>query len=124
MNTSLRSLGLVLLALTFTVGSITAAEITIVPGTVNNFRDTRGLNDVGIGQGDRHQFGASSVPSAGSTITGVQGITIGPINCQPLAVNANFCATAPPFNSSRLRSWNLTFTNGPDTATITTPPLA
>jgi hypothetical protein len=87
MNTSLRSLGLLLLALTLTVGSVTAAEITIVPNTVNNFRDTRGLNDVGIGQGDRNQFGASIIPSAGSTITGVQGITVGPLACQPLAVS-------------------------------------
>jgi hypothetical protein len=124
MNTSLRSLGLLLLALTLTVGSVTAAEITIVPNTVNNFRDTRGLNDVGIGQGDRNQFGASIMPSLGSTLTGVQGITVGPATCAPLAVSPNFCATAPPFNSSRLGSWNLTFTNGPDSATISTPTLA
>jgi hypothetical protein len=124
MNTLLRPLGLVLLALPLTVGSATAAPITIVPDTVNNFRDTRGLNDVGIGQGDRNQFGASIMPSAGSTITGVQGIAVGPFACQPLAVNPNFCARAPLFNSSRLGSWNLTFTNGPDSATISTPTLA
>ena len=35
-----------------------ATPITLVANTVNMFRDTRGINDVGLGQGDRFQFGA------------------------------------------------------------------
>ena len=47
-----------------------AAPITLVPGTVNMFRDTRGLNDVGIVAGDRLQFGASiQGGSAGTSIS-------------------------------------------------------
>ncbi len=124
MNVSLRSLGLLLVALTLMVGPATAAPISIVSDTVNNFRDTRGINDVGSVPGDRNQFGASISPSAGSTITAVQGITVGPLACQPLAVNPNFCARSTPFSPSRLGSWDLAFTNGPNTATITTPTLA
>ena len=36
-----------------------AAPITLVPNTLNMFRDTRGINDVGIGQGDFFQYGAA-----------------------------------------------------------------
>ena len=104
---------------------VDATPITIVANTVNNFRDTRGVNDVGIGAGDRNQFGADIIPSAGSTLTGVQGaFTTGAVVCAPLAVNQNFCANAPAFSASRLGSWSLTFQNGSNTAVIATPTLA
>jgi hypothetical protein len=103
---------------------LSAAPITIIPNTVNSFRDTRGANDVGLGTGDQNQFGADIMPAAGSTITGVQGaFTTNVVNCAPLAVNPNFCAASPVFSSSRLGSWSLTFRNGADTATINTPTL-
>jgi len=105
--------------------AILAAPITSITH-LNNFRDTRSLNDVGIGQGDFDQFGADLVPpTISTTITGVQGgFTVGPRPCGPLAVDANFCATATPFSTSRLGSWSLTFQNGSDTATAVTPSLA
>jgi hypothetical protein len=96
-----------------------------VTGNLNNFRDTRSLNDVGIGQGDVNQFGAGVIPSLGTTILGIQGtFNTGLVPCQPLAVDSTFCATARPFSIDRTGSWNLTFQNGPDTATAVTPSLA
>jgi hypothetical protein len=97
--------------------------ITNITG-LNNFRDTRGLNDVGIGQGDLNQLGADLVPALGTTITAVQGITLGAVQCVPLTVDPNFCARTTPFSLSRAGSWALTFQNGPDTATAVTPSLA
>jgi len=82
------------------------------------------VNDVGIGSGERNQFGADIMPSAGSTIMGVQGaFTTGPVVCGPLTVDANFCAAAPAFSLSRLGSWSITFQNGVNTAVIATPTL-
>ncbi|HKX05938.1 MAG TPA: PEP-CTERM sorting domain-containing protein [Methylomirabilota bacterium] len=121
---------LVAVALTSSVGLSTSSAAHAAPITsitqLNNFRDTRGLNDVGIGQGDFNQFGADLVPpTATTTVTGVQGgFTVGPRPCGPLAIDANFCATATPFSSSRTGSWNLTFQNGPDVAIAVTPSLA
>ena len=43
------------------VGSADAQPISLVPNTVNMFRDTRGANDVGVASGDRFQFGADIV---------------------------------------------------------------
>lgn len=116
------SLGTMLLAID--VPNVLATPIT-VSGNINSFRDTRSLNDVGIGQGDVNQFGAGLIPSLGTTIRGTQGtFTTGLIPCQPLAVDATFCATAPPFSLDRTGSWNLTFQNGPDVAAAVTPSLA
>ncbi len=121
---------LVVVALTSSIGLSALSATHASPITsitqLNNFRDTRGLNDVGIGQGDFNQFGADlAPPTATTTIMGVQGgFTVGPRPCGPLAIDANFCATATPFSSSRTGSWNLTFQNGPDVATAVTPSLA
>jgi hypothetical protein len=57
---------LVAVALTSSVGlcalpAAHAAPITSIT-QLNNFRDTRGLNDVGIGRGDFNQFGADRAP--------------------------------------------------------------
>ena len=115
------SVGLTLSVLT----PLNAAPISVNQSTVNHFRDSRGVNDVGIGAGERDQFGADITPSLGSTITGVQGgFSTGAVMCAPLAVNQNFCSTSPAFNSSRLGAFTVTFTNGADTSTVTTPTLA
>lgn len=113
-----------LLLLSFAPARPAGAEpITIIPGTVNSFRNTQSPHDLGFAQGDTNQLGADVMPSAGTEITAVQGITsTGP--CQPLAVNPNFCARQPAFSPSRMGAWALTFRNGSDTATITTPTLA
>jgi hypothetical protein len=124
----LRALGVVALmsSIEFLAPSASfAMPITGITG-LNNFRDTRGLNDVGVLQGDVNQFGAELVPpTATTTISGVQGgFTVGPNPCGPLAVDANFCATSTPFSPSRTASWTLTFQNGTDIATAVTPSLA
>jgi hypothetical protein len=116
---------LILIGLACSAHLASAASITNISG-INNFRETRSINDVGIGQGDLDQFGADTViPNAGTTITGTQGgFTAGPTPCAGLAVNPNFCARTTPFSLSRLGAWSLTFQNGSDTATVTTPNLA
>lgn len=92
---------------------------------LNNFRDTRSANDIAAGgAGDFNQFGADVVPRPGTTMTAVQGITVGPTVCAGLAVDPNFCARITPFSPSRLGAWNLTFQNGADVVTVTTPTLA
>jgi len=93
---------------------------------LNNLRDTRGLNDVGIAQGDRILFGADVVPNGfqGTTIAAVQGSTVlGATLCSGLAVDVNFCARSVPFSPTLTGAWTLTFQNGTDTATATTPVL-
>jgi len=116
---------LILIGLACGAHLASAASITNISG-INNFRETRSLNDVGIGQGDLDQFGADTViPNAGTTITGTQGgFTAGPTPCAGLAVNPNFCARTTPFSLSRLGPCSLTFQNGSDTATVMTPSLA
>ena len=128
--TSFRSRVLVLMgALGVVLGGLDIPDALATPITfadaLNSFRDTRSLNDVGIPQGDNNQFGADIIPAAGTTITGVQGgFTAGPVICAPIAVDPNFCAASPPFSLNRTGSWNLTFQNGADVATATTPSLA
>lgn len=102
------------------------APITIDFASLNNFRTTRSLNDVGITpQGDTNQFGANVTPNAQTTIRGVQGnFSTNAIPCAGLAVNPTFCAGLVTFDLNRIGSWNLTFQNGPDVATATTPNLA
>jgi hypothetical protein len=93
---------------------------------LNNFRDTRGLNDVGIAQGDSIQFGADVVPNGlqGTTMSAVQGArTLAPALCNALAVDANFCARSVAFSPTLNGSWALSFQNGSDTATAVTPVL-
>jgi hypothetical protein len=91
-----------------------AAPIELVPGTVNMFRDSRGANNVGIGQGERLQFGANIVGGSGETTVGASyppsGFIASQQPCNPLAVNANFCATATAFNPPRIaQPWLLRF---------------
>jgi hypothetical protein len=72
-----------------------AAPITLVPNTLNMFRDTRGLNDVGLGQGDVFQYGANiQGGSLGSTLGAVyptSGFTDPQSPCAPLTVSLHRC---------------------------------
>jgi hypothetical protein len=111
------------------VGSVPvafAAQITAI-GDLNNFRDTRSLNDVGLLQGDVLQFGASVVipnGAQGTTMTAVQGSTsLGAFSCIGLSTAPNFCDRNIPFNPSLNGAWNLTFRNQTDLAIATTPAL-
>src|SRR5262249_51760648 len=95
---------------------------------LNNFRDTRGLNDVNIEQGDVFQFGAQVVPNgftSSTRISAVQGNvhvpSIGTSPCGGFSVNPNFCALSTPCNASLSGPWNLTFTNGANSANAQTP---
>jgi hypothetical protein len=97
---------------------------------LNNFRDTRSINDVGLGQGDTDQYGAQVVPNdaAGTRVFATQGSVripgIGTNACGGFTVNPNQCANSINFNPALTGSWSLTFVNGPDQATAMTPPLA
>lgn len=103
-----------------------AQPIQLVDGTLNMFRDTRGANDVGIGQGELFQFGADIVGgsvnvSLGGTSSG--GFNLGQVLCTPLAVNGNFCARTTAFNANRLEPWTLRFTRGTESLLRTGPSL-
>jgi hypothetical protein len=105
-----------------------AAPITLVPNTLNMFRDTRGVNDVGIGSGDLFQYGASiQGGSAGSTLGAVYpptGFTDPQANCAPLTVNPEFCANATGFSASRIaQPWTFQFRNGTDALDVSGPSL-
>ena len=105
-----------------------AAPITLVANSLNMFRDTRGLNDIGIGSGDAFQFGADIVGgSQGTTLQGVYsptGFTTGTASCSPLAVSQNFCSNSTAFSNARIASpWTFNFRNGADLLSVTGPPL-
>jgi len=91
-----------------------AAPIELVPGTVNMFRDTRAANDVGIGNGDFLQFGASVVGGSFGTTLGASypptGFTEPQRPAAPLAVDPLFAANITPFNLNRIAvPWTLRF---------------
>ena len=106
----------------------TAQPIQLVGGTLNMFRDTRGANDVGIGQGELFQFGADIVGGSVNVSLGAtyppSGFNTGQFKCSPLAVNGNFCAWAAAFTTSRLDPWTLRFSRGTDSLLRTGPSLA
>lgn len=96
---------------------------------LQNYRDTRSLNDVGVGQGDRIAYGANVVPNgaAGTMIAATQGTFRNPatgyIPCGGFTTLPNQCGLSSPFDLSRIGQWTLEFYNGGDTATAVTPPL-
>ncbi len=95
---------------------------------LNNFRDTRSLNDIGAQQGDVLQFGAEVFPNGFTSTTRISAVQggvhvppTGSVQCGGFTVNPNFCANSVTFNSALNAPWNLTFTNGSDQATAQTP---
>lgn len=108
------------------VGSVKANPITVVPNTVNMFRDTRGINNVGIGSGNAVQYGANIQGGSLGTSVGAfhtSGFVDLPAPCSPLTVNPNFCGNAFGFNVNRLTGWTIRFTNGPDVVDVAAPSL-
>lgn len=107
-----------------------AAPIAIGSASVNMFRDTRGANNVGIGQGDVFQYGANVLGGSFGTTLGASYPPSGFVDpqspCQPLAVNANFCAATTPFNVNRIaQPWTLRFERANEApVTIAGPSLA
>lgn len=123
----LSTVGVVLL-LVGPVGLSYGLPITSITD-LNNFRDTRGLNDVDMGQGDRIQYGAQVVPNdaAGTQMAATQGSfrkpAIGFAPCGAFTANPNMCVNSILFNPALTGQWNLTFVNGLDQATAVTPSL-
>ena len=104
-----------------------AAGPSIVAGSVNMFRDYRGANSVGVGAGDKVQFGANIIGGAADvSIVGISATgfrTVG-APCGPLAVNANFCAAAVNYNALQLAPWTFEFTRAGQTTSVIGPSLA
>ncbi len=92
----------------------TAVPIQLADNSVNMFRDIRGANNVGIGQGDRFQFGADVVGGSVGTSLGASypptNFTVGQFGCTPLSVDPNFCSRTANFNANQIaQPWNLRF---------------
>jgi hypothetical protein len=99
----------------------------LVVSDVNMFRDFRGPNDVGIGAGDRVQYGANIAGGAAGAFVSATypptGFTDPPAPCSPLLVNPNFCSNSFAFNASRIAvPWSLTFTKPGETPLTVTGP--
>ena len=102
--------------------------LTLVPNTINMFRDTRGPNDVVGGGTDVFQYGGHvQGGSTGSTL----GATYPPTGfvqtqaaCVPIAVSADFCARTTPFNAGRIDApWILHFVRGEEQINVSGPDL-
>jgi hypothetical protein len=105
--------GVMLVALALPL-PLMAAPISLVPNTVNMFRDIRGANNVGIGQGDILQYGADVAGGSAGTFLRATYPPTGfndPVQaCNPLAVSANFCSNGTGYNLGRVaQPWQLTF---------------
>lgn len=105
-----------------------AQPISLVAGTVNMFRDSRGANDVGAGAGERFQFGADVVGgSTGVSLGATYGLpptaTVAQFDCGALTVNPNFCSRTTAFNAGRLQPWTLRFVRGTDKLELPGPSL-
>ena len=91
------------------------------------FRDTRGANNAGIGQGDFFQYGSSIVGGSAGTTLGASyppsGFTDPQQVCNPLAVNQNFCSNATPFSLNRIaQPWTLHFQRPNETPVLIAGP--
>lgn len=96
------------------------AQVTVVSGSWNAFRDNRSTNDIHVGQGDEVQYGADIVGgSAGDFVRAFDpttGNATGWAHCGPLAINADFCAGSFKYSSSVINvndPWKIQFTNNP-----------
>ena len=103
-------------------------SLTLVPNTVNMFRDTRGPNNVGVTPGDFFQYGADiQGGSAGASLSAVYpptGFTDPSFPCAPLAVNAGFCSNSTAFHAGRIAApWSLRLTRGDDELIVSGPDL-
>ncbi|MCK9686002.1 PEP-CTERM sorting domain-containing protein [Scleromatobacter humisilvae] len=99
---------------------IANAQVTVVSGTWNAFRDNRSTNDIHSSQGDEVQYGADiSGGSAGDFVRAFDpttGMATGWSQCGPLAVNENFCSSSFKYSSTVINvddPWRIQFTNNP-----------
>lgn len=104
-----------------------AQPISLVPNTINIFRDTRGANVVNITAGDRVQLGANVAGGSAGVSLGYlyapTGFSAVPFPCSPLTVDPNFCSRGPAFSADRLGAWTLNFARGTNTLSVATPTL-
>lgn len=103
-----------------------ATPPAIVAGTVNMFRDIRGANDVGITSGDRLQYGADIIGGSLDVTVGATaatGFVSAAAPCGPLTVNFRFCSNGTAYRASRLDPWQIHFTRGSETTTVTGPSM-
>jgi hypothetical protein len=101
---------------------------------VNVFRDTRSVNDVGLGDGDRINFTTNirGGPPAGTTISATYpptGFMVPPatqpkIPCSPSTAAPTQCGFSISFNPNRLGSWKVRLENLPDFKEVDTLTLA
>lgn len=116
-------LGVALLCSAAAVSSV-AAPITIVDPF--NFRLNQAANSGGFPTGDRLVFGANSVSpngALGTSGTATQGAVSQALFFRSFDTAPNQYIVSRPYNSALTGAWTLNFTNGPDTATATTPAI-
>ena len=102
--------------------SFAASADTVTVTGPYHFLDNRSFNSIGLAPGPRQEFGASSVePAAGTTGVATQGAATVPLVHFPFDTNPNFFSASRPAASVPNGAWTLTFTNGGDTTTATTP---
>ncbi len=114
------------------LGAVPAAyaqsPLTLVPNSVNMFRDTRAPNNIGVGAGDFLQYGAQIQGGSGGASVGAVYPPDGFVDpqgvCTPLAADPNFCGNSVAFNVNRLETpWSLRFLRGEDQVIVSGPDL-
>ena len=113
---SIRSAGLLgFLAL---CAPLANAQVTVVSGTWNAFRENRSTNDIHVKQGDVVQYGADiSGGSSGDFVRAFDpttGKATSWAGCSPLGVDADFCSASFQYSSSVINvddPWRIQFTN-------------
>ena len=108
------------------VASMQSYAAIIVTG-LNMFRDIRGDNNVGIGSGDRIQYGGNvQGGSAGAFLSATYpptGFIDAAQPCGPITVNLNLCSNSTAYNAGRIaQPWNFTFTKAGETPLAVTGP--
>ena len=91
-----------------------------------HFRDNRSANTAIWGFGDNLTYGVHYVVpngDGGTTGSATQGTITTPLVFEPFSTTPNQFDYSIQYNSSLTGEWTLTFENGPDTATIQTPPV-
>jgi hypothetical protein len=102
-----------------------ANPITTFSG-LYNYSDNRTPNAINFPTGERYVFGATSViPNGGAGTTGIaqQGSTTRMQVWTPFLTAPNFFVSTIAANPTLQGAWTLTYTNGTDSATKTTPIL-
>lgn len=124
------------LSIVLGAASLQAHAVIVVNG-LNMFHDLRGDNNVGIGSGDRLQYGGNvvggSLNTSLSAFYAPQNLTDTATPCSPLTVNPNFCSNSVNFANQNPASvyfnvprtaepWTFTFTRAGETPLVVSGP--